>query len=345
MSDETGIQAPALALQGRRSGIGHAAPAVRWALDNLVWFILAAILIAFSLTIPGFFQVGIFLNIAYQTTFVGILAIGLSFCIIAGQMDLSIESVLGFAAMLAAYLSATSTASGGIGMPGVASLAIVLVFGALVGLINAFFVVNLGIAAFIVTLAMYIAIRGLALVLTQARSIFELPWDMRAVANADLEGVPVLVIILIAIYVFFHFVLTRTRFGRHVYLVGGNPVAPFRAGIKVNRLYYQVFILSGVLAALAGWLLAARTNGATPNLGQGMLFEVFAAVVIGGVSLSGGVGWLSGVFAGALLLSSISTAINIIGLEPQYMLVIRGALMLVAVLLDSLKRALRRFSQ
>ena len=120
-------------------------------------------------------------------------------------------------------------------------------------------------------------------------------------------------------------------------------MAPFRSGIKVNRLIYQVFVLSGVLAALAGWLLAARTNGATPNLGTGMLFEVFAAVVIGGVSLAGGVGRLTGVFAGALLLSSISTAINIIGLEPQYMQVIRGLLMLVAVLLDSVKRLAHRY--
>ena len=187
--------------------------------------------------------------------------------------------------------------------------------------------------------------RSLALILTKARSIFELPPDMRIVANATLVGIPVLVVILVVVYLFFNFVLTRTRFGRHVYLVGGNPAAPFRAGIKVNRLTYQVFILSGALAALAGWLLAARTNGATPNLGLGMLFEAFAAVVIGGVSLAGGVGRLSGVFAGALLLSSISTAINIIGLEPQYMQVIRGGLMLIAVLLDSLKRALRRFSE
>jgi ribose transport system permease protein len=321
------------------------APLVKWALDNLVWFILAAILVAFSLAIPGFFQIGIFFNIAYQATFVGILAVGLSFCIIAGQMDISIESVLAFSAMLAAYLSGLSTAASGAHLPGVVSLVIVLAFGAMVGLCNGFFVVQLRITAFIVTLAMYILIRGLALILTKARSIFDLPPDMRIVANADLLGIPVLVLILIVVYVYFHFVLTRTRFGRHVYLVGGNPAAPFRAGIKVNRLYYQVFILSGVLAAFAGWLLAARTNGATPNLGSGMLFEVFAAVVIGGVSLAGGVGWLSGVFAGALLLSSISTAINIIGLEPQYMQVIRGCLMLVAVLLDSLKRALRRFTE
>jgi ribose transport system permease protein len=324
-------------------GTPSAAAAVKWALDNLVWFILAIILVAFSVTIPGFFQVGIFLNIAYQATFVGILAVGLSFCIIAGQIDLSIESVLAFSAMLAAYLSGLSTAASGLGIPGPVSLVIVLAFGAMVGLFNAFFVIELRIAAFIVTLAMYIVVRGLALILTQARSIFDLPASMRAVANTELAGIPVLVIILIAVYLFFHVVLTRTRFGRHVYLVGGNPTAPFRAGIKVNRLIYQVFVLSGVLAAFAGWLLAARTNGATPNLGLGMLFEVFAAVVIGGVSLAGGVGRLTGVFAGALLLSSISTAINIIGLEPQYMQVIRGGLMLTAVLLDSLKRLLRRY--
>jgi len=319
------------------------AATIRWALDNLVWFILLVIVAGCSIGIPGFFQIGIFLNIAYQATFVGILGVGLSFCIIAGQMDLSIESTLAFSAMLAAYFSGLSTAASGLALPGIVSLAIVLAFGALVGLANAFFIIELRITAFIVTLAMYIVVRGLALILTKARSIFDLPPDMRIVANATLFGLPVLVVILIAVYVFFHFVLTRTRFGRHVYLVGGNPVAPFRGGIKVDRLIYQVFVLSGVLAALAGWLLAARTNGATPNLGTGMLFEVFAAVVIGGVSLAGGVGRLTGVFAGALLLSSISTAINIIGLEPQYMQVIRGLLMLVAVLLDSVKRLVHRY--
>lgn len=320
----------------------RSAGAAKWMLDNLVWFILVAILVILSATVPGYFQIGIFKNIAYQATFVGILAVGMSYCVIAGQMDLSVESVLAFSAMVAAYLSGLSTAASGLAWPGYASLAVVLGIGALVGLVNGFFVVQLRVTAFIVTLAMYIVMRGLALILTKARSIFDLPLDMRAVASTDVLGVPTLVVILIAVYVVFHVVLTRTPFGRHVYLVGGNPTAPFRAGIDVRRLTYKVFILSGVLAAFTGWLLAARTNGATPNLGLGMLFEVFAAVVIGGVSLSGGVGWLSGVFAGALLLSAISTATNIIGLEPQYMQVIRGGLMLIAVLLDSLKRLSRR---
>ena len=196
--------------------------------------------------------------------------------------------------------------------------------------------------AFIVTLATFIAIRGLGLVLTGGRSMYGLPDSFRAVATTDVLGLPLLVLILVAAYVLFSILLTRTRFGRYVYLVGGNVIAPFRAGIDVNRVLYTVFILSGVLAAIAGWLLAARTNGATANLGLGMLFEAFAAVVIGGVSLRGGIGRLSGVFAGVLLLSTIDTAINVMGIEPYYMQVIRGGLMLLAVLLDSAKNAIRQ---
>jgi ribose transport system permease protein len=173
------------------------------------------------------------------------------------------------------------------------------------------------------------------------RQEVHLPEGFRDVATTSLAGLPILVLILIAGYVIFGLILGRTRFGRYVYLVGGNVTAPFRAGINVKGVLYAVFVLSGVLAALAGFLLAARSNGATPNLGLGMLFEAFAAVVIGGVSLHGGIGRLSGVFAGVLLLSSIDTAINVMGIEPYYMQVIRGGLMLLAVLLDSIKTQIR----
>jgi len=311
-------------------------------LDHLVWLILAVILIAFSLTIEHFFQIGIFLNILQHATFVGLIAIGLSFCIIAGHMDLSVESVMAFAAMLAAWLAAARGSASGLELDPWLTLALAIAFGAGAGAFNGVLVIRFQINAFIVTLATYIAIRGCGLVLTGGRSMYGLPGDFRAVATTDLLGVPLLVLILIACYVIFHVILTRTRFGRYVYLVGGNVMAPFRAGIRVERVLYTVFILSGVLAAIAGWLLAARTNGATANLGLGMLFEAFAAVVIGGVSLRGGVGRLSGVFAGVLLLSSIDTAINVMGLEPYYMQVIRGGLMLLAVLLDSAKTTIRR---
>jgi ribose transport system permease protein len=328
---------------GARPALGPSRAALLNALlDHLVWLILAIILIIFSLTIDRFFQIGIFINILQHATFVGVIAIGLSFCIIAGHMDLSVESVMAFAAMLAAWLAAGRGSASGLEVDTWLTLAIAIGFGALAGAFNGLLVIRFQINAFIVTLATYIAIRGLGLVLTGGRSMYGLPGDFRSVATVELLGIPLLVLILVVAYVAFSVILTRTRFGRYVYLVGGNVTAPFRAGINVKRVLYTVFILSGVLAAIAGWLLAARTNGATPNLGLGMLFEAFAAVVIGGVSLRGGTGRLSGVFAGVLLLSSIDTAINVMGLEPYYMQVIRGGLMLLAVLLDSAKTAIRR---
>jgi ribose transport system permease protein len=310
-------------------------------LDHLVWLILAIILIVLSLSIDRFFQIGIFINILQHATFVGIIAIGLSFCIIAGHMDLSVESVMAFAAMLAAWLAASRGSASGLAVTPWLTLLIAIGFGALAGAFNGVLVIRFRINAFIVTLATFIAIRGLGLVLTGGRSMYGLPDSFRTVATTELLGVPLLVLILVAAYVLFGILLSRTRFGRYVYLVGGNVIAPFRAGIDVDRVLYTVFVLSGVLAAIAGWLLAARTNGATANLGLGMLFEAFAAVVIGGVSLRGGVGRLSGVFAGVLLLSTIDTAINVMGIEPYYMQVIRGGLMLLAVLLDSAKTAIR----
>ena len=311
--------------------------------NNLVWLILLIILALCSITIEGFFQLPIFVNIIYHTTFVGILAVGLSFCIITRNMDLSVESTMAFAAMFAVWLSAHSGSASGLELSTGMALLAALGVGLVVGMINAFMVVSLQINSFIATLAMFISLRGVGLALTEGKSIFELPAAFSAIAHTNFLGIPLLVIILVSVYILFQFILGSTRFGRFIYLIGGSATAPFRAGIQVNKTLYQVFVLSGVLAGFAGWLLASRINGATPSIGNGMLFEVFAAVVIGGVSLTGGVGRLSGVFAGALLLSTISTAINIIGMSPYYLQIIRGGLLLIAVLLDTLKTHLRPY--
>ena len=310
-------------------------------LDHLVWFILLIVLAAFSATIEHFFQIGIFINILRQATFVGIISVGLSMAIMTGHMDLSVESVMAFSAMFAALLVGANGAGLGLDISTPLTLLLSLSFGAAIGFGNGFLVVKLKISAFIVTLAAFIGVRGLGLVLSGGRSVYGLPDGFRGVASAEPLGIPVLVILLVATYIIFSFLLRRTTFGRYIYMIGGNITAPYRAGIPVERIVITVFILSGILAAFAGWLLAARTNGATANLGTGMLFEAFAAVVIGGVSLTGGTGRLSGVFAGVLLLSSIDTAINVMGLPPHFMQVIRGGLVLAAVLLDSLKNVIR----
>jgi ribose transport system permease protein len=157
-----------------------------------------------------------------------------------------------------------------------------------------------------------------------------------------IKMIPLIAWVAIACFVIFTFVLAKTPFGRHVTMIGGNAIATFRAGIKVDRLILITFILAGAVSGLAGWLLAIRTSGATANLGVGMLFNAFAAVVIGGVSLKGGIGQLPGVYAGVLLLSSIHTAINLMGLPAHYTQMILGALVLAAVLIDTLKLQVRQ---
>lgn len=320
---------------------------IEFVLDNLVWLILLVVLAAFSVAIPNFLQIGILLNILEQSSFVGIIAVGLSLTLIAGHMDLSIESVMALAAMTVALIFGTGGAGGGFTLdpPWLtfpASLVIALAIGIAVGTGNAFLVVRLGINAFIVTLAAYIFARGVVVALSGGRSVYGLPDAMRIMAVERPLGVPMLGWMLILVYVVFAFVLTKTPFGRHLIMIGGNPIATFRAGIRVGRAVAAAFILSGALAGLAGWLLASRTAGATANLGIGMLFQAFAAVVIGGVSLKGGYGRLSGVFAGVLLLSSIQTAINVMGMPPHYTQMIQGSLVLAAVLLDTLKTTIRR---
>jgi len=316
-------------------------------LDHIVWLILLAVLAVFSLAIPGFFQPDIFLNILEQSAFVGILAVGLSLVIIAGQMDLSIESVMALAAMITALLFGTAGAGLGwtLDPPWLVvpvTLVGAILVGCLVGLVNGVLVVRFKINAFIVTLAGYIALRGAVVASSGGRSVFGLPAEIRAVSTSNLFGIPVPGLILIAVFVVFGFIMRKTPFGRHLTMIGGNPQAPFRAGIKVDRLVMIAFVLAGGLAAFAGWLLAARTAGATANLGMGMLFQTFAAVVIGGVSLKGGAGRLSGVFAGVLLLGAIQTAINVMGMPPHYTQVIQGTLVLAAVLLDTLKTSIRK---
>ena len=320
---------------------------IEFALDNLVWFMLAAVLAVFSAAIPQFFQIGIFANIIEQSTFVGVMAIGLAIVIIAGDMDLSVESVAALTAMVTGILFC----SRGIGqgytftpewlvLP--ISLVVALIVGGIIGAMNGWLVVKLKMNAFIVTLAAYIWVRGLVVAISGGRSAQDLAPSLRMIGIATVGYIPLIAWIAIACFALFGFIMTRTPFGRHITMIGGNAVAAFRAGIKVDRLILTSFVLAGAIAGLAGWLLAIRTSGATANLGTGMLFNAFAAVVIGGVSLKGGVGRLPGVYAGVLLLSSIHTAINLMGLPAHYTQVILGALVLAAVLLDTVKLSIRQ---
>ena len=325
----------------------HQRALVEFVLDHLVWFLLIVMLAVFSLTVPNFFQPGIFINIIESSTMTGVMAIGLAIIIIAGHMDLSVESVAGLTAMVTGILFC----SHGIGM-GLTltpewldfpvSLLVAFAVGGLIGALNGLLVIRLKMEAFIVTLASYIWVRGAVVALSGGRSAQDLSPSIRFIGVDTFLGIPLIAWVAVACFAISSFVMVKTPFGRHVTMVGGNAVAAFRSGIKVDRLLFASFILSGAIAGLAGWLLAIRTSGATANLGVGMVFQAFAAVVIGGVSLKGGVGRLPGVYAGVLLLHSIQTAINLMGLPAHYTQMILGFLVLAAVLLDTVKLQIRQ---
>ncbi|WP_119274817.1 ABC transporter permease [Taklimakanibacter deserti] len=320
---------------------------IEFVLDNLVWFMLAIVLVVFSIAIPNFFQIGIFANIVEQSTFVGVMAIGLAIVVIAGNMDLSIESTTALSAMVTGILFAShgigvglTTTPAWLVLP--LSLAIAIIVGAVIGATNAWLVVKLRMNAFIVTLAAYIWVRGLVVAISGGRSAQDLAPEIRFMAIQTFLYIPLIAWIAILCFAVFTFIMRKTPFGRHVTMIGGNSVATFRAGIRVDRLVAISFVLAGAISGLAGWLLAIRTSGATANLGVGMLFNAFAAVVIGGVSLKGGIGQLPGVYAGVLLIYSIHTAINLMGLPAHYTQMILGGMVLAAVLLDTVKLQIRQ---
>lgn len=326
-------------------------PRTRWAveflLDNLVWFMLLFVLAVFSAFVPNYFQLGIFANIIEASSVLGVMSIGLALVIIAGQMDLSVESVAALSAMAVGILFCSAGIGQGVTLTPAwlavpVSLLAALSVGGLIGFFNGLLIVKAKMNAFIITLASYIWVRGLVVAISGGRSAQDLAPAVRWFGIQRFLGLPLTAWIAILCFLVFSFLMAKTPFGRHLKMIGGNETATYRAGIRVTRNLIIAFVLAGAIAGLSGWLLTIRTSGATANLGVGLLFNAFAAVVIGGVSLKGGVGSLPGVYAGVLLLSSINTAINLMGLPANFTQVIHGFLVLAAVMLDTLKQSIRR---
>jgi ribose transport system permease protein len=309
-----------------------------FSLNNVVWFIFIVLMIGFSIFIKGFSSIENYRNILYHSVFIGMLAIAEAIVLISGNMDLSVESTAAGAAIISVWLVGASSTTSGLLLNSWLGILIIIIAGGLVGAFNAFFILKLKINSFLVTLATYVTIRGVAVLISKGYGMSELPASFRFINTVEFLTLPLMVFLLFFFYILFEFVLRNTQFGRHVYVIGGNVSAAYNFGIKVNRVLFKVFVLSGIISAITGWLMAARVNGANAGIGSGYLFEVLAAVVIGGVGLSGGYGSLVGVFAGSLILSAIHNAINISAISPFYTTVIRGGLIFIAIGLDSLKR-------
>ena len=269
------------------------------------------------------------LALAVSTT--GMVACTMLFCLAAGDFDLSIGSVVACAGVLAAVVM-TRTGSITLGILGGLGL------GAAAGFANGYIVARLRINALITTLAMMQIVRGLGFIISDGKAVGIGQEGFFRLGNSALLGVPTPVWITAACFLVFGFILNRTVFGRDTLAVGGNAEAAHLAGIDVARIKIVIFTLQGVMAAFAGIVLASRMTSGQPNASLGFELEVISACVLGGVSLTGGVGSMGFVIAGVLIMGIVQNAMNLLNVPTFYQYVARGLILLAAVLFDRWKR-------
>jgi putative xylitol transport system permease protein len=278
--------------------------------------------------------------ILYQVSVNGILAIGMTMVIVSGGIDLSVGSVLAFGGMLAASFA---TGSQGV-TPWSGTYAVVipvaasLLAGAACGAVNGWIVARFRIQAFIVTLGMLLAARGFTMSLTGGNPISDLSPSLRWFGTGTAAGVPVPIVILIVVFLCAWVMLNKTVFGRYIYAVGGNEASARASGIRTRRVKTQVYAVSGLLAGLAGIILTAKTGSAQTNAGNSYELDAIAAAVIGGASLSGGVGSVSNTLFGALIMGVMNNSLDILGVESFYQSIVKGVLIVGAVILDASRK-------
>ncbi len=265
------------------------------------------------------------INILRQATISGIVAIGMTLVILTAGIDLSVGSILALSAVITADLLKQ-------GMPVLLAIFIALGIGALMGMVNGLIIARGKIPPFIATLGMLTVGRGLTLMYTQGKPFTGLPETFRFIGTASIGPVPMPIVIAAALFTLVAVVLSRTRFGEYVYLIGDNPVAARLAGVNTSRMIVFVYMISGMCAALAGLILIARLDSAQPVIGVGYEFSAIAAVVVGGTSFSGGEGTLFGTLLGTLLIETLSNGLNLLNVSQLWEQVIKGVVIAIALL-------------
>jgi ribose/xylose/arabinose/galactoside ABC-type transport system permease subunit len=300
--------------------------------------VIALAMVVGALVNPSFLTSDNLLNILQQSSELSILVIAQSLILICGKFDLSLESVVGFCPMLAAWLIVKDTTQGGsgFGLNGFAGIAVVLVAGAAIGFFNGFLVVRMRLNAFIATLAMLILLRGTTVGMTNGRTLFDLPPEFLYLGTASWLGIPVAIWIAGFLYIVVGIVMRYHRIGRAIYAIGGNAEAARIAGIPVERVTWGIFVLGGLLAALAGLMLTGRIASVVASQGQNMIFYVFAAAVIGGISLNGGQGRLLGALTGVLLLGVLQNVLTLSQIAAFWIDAAYGAIILLSLLVTRL---------
>ena len=289
--------------------------------------ILIALFLLLSVSIEGFFSARTVWSIIEQVSMFGIIAIGVTFAIITTGIDLSSGSMVALTSVVAASI----VTGGDLASSAVLAFAISLALGAFLGAINGGLTALGGIPPFIATLGMMIIARGAAQLYSDGRPIDASSSAFTWIADVNILGLPGLVILYVLIVIASHILLSRSTFGRHVYAVGGNLNAAKICGINTTKTLILVY-------TFAGALLAARTYAGNPSYGLAWELDAIAAAVIGGVSLSGGFGTIPMCVIGALIIGTTNKGLNMLGVDPYWQQIVKGGIIVVAVLLDTLKR-------
>ncbi len=290
-----------------------------------IWVFVIAIFIFFSFMSEYFLSLGNITNILVQTSTIGLIALGMTYVMINGNIDLSVGAILGLAASLAVGLQ-----DHGLTIAITAALA----SGMLLGAINGLVVWKTGVNAFIVTLGAMLGIRGLIFHYTGEQSFYSMNFAFSDFGASTIGPIPVLAIIFLACTLVMHLVLTRTGHGRNTFAVGGNPEAPIDAGIRLGRHMMINFIIVGFFAALAGVLLASQMGAATPNLGRDYELWTITAVVLGGTKLTGGYGSIVGTLGGVLAIGILRNGMNLMQVPAFYVLVVLGVILISVLIID-----------
>ena len=293
-----------------------------------IWVVFIVLCIGFTIANPRFITATNLLIMLRQVAVWGIASVGMTFVILLGDIDLSTGSIITFVNVLCSYLMVN------IGVPMAAAIIITLTASTLIGLLNGFMVSTIGIPALIATFATQTSFLGLTYIICGGLPINGFTEAFKVFGQGKIGPVPVPVIIMILCFALGAFILNKTYFGRYFYAVGGNIEAARLSGIRTGRVKYLVFALSGFFAGLAGLVLLSRVNSGMGNAGLGYEFKVITCVVLGGVSVAGGSGRMSGVIAGTFIISALNNGMVLINLNSWIQNIVLGIVLVLAVGFD-----------
>lgn len=289
--------------------------------------ILLAICVFATFLSPDFLSTSNLFNVFKQISVAGIVACGMTFVILTGGIDLSVGSIVGLSSVMAAGVLAAT------GEPILAVLTAIGI-GITCGAINGFFVAQCGIPPFIATLGMMTLLRGCVLVYTKGSPIPVKIAAYKYIGKGSIVGIPVPIIILILLFILAHYILTQTAFGRSIYAFGGNKEAARLSGIAIKKTEWMTYIINGFLCGVAAIVLTARLGSAQSTSGEGIEMDAIAAVILGGTSLSGGTGFVLPTVVGAMIMGIIDNILTLMNVNPHATNIVKGAVILIAVLVD-----------